>query len=190
MNEAQRRSAVASAPRRRLTSGRFWHQGPTSRPFGYFADPADTNGRYHRVSDRGVWYASDQEQAAWAEFFRHFLNGGIDPFEVRRRVGHVDVDELEVLDLTDETVRQYLDVSIDELTSDDYAVTQQIAQAARRAGLDGILAPAAALEGRRTLVIFPFGMEKITFGASNLRMPPARMRGVHRSIRRYERRGS
>ena len=178
-------SSVASAPRRRLATGRFWHQGPTSRPFGSFADPTDTNGRYHRAGGAGVWYASDQEQAAWGELFRHFVGVDVDPFEVRRRIGHVDVADLEVLDLTDDQVRQRLGISIADLTSDDYSVTQTIAEAARHAGFGGILAPSAALQGRRTLVIFARGTTALAYGPSSVRMPPVRMRHLQRSIRRH-----
>jgi len=91
--------AVATAPRRPIT-GRFWHQGPTRHSLVDCADPARGPGRYHRTGEPGVWYGSSQEQGAWAELFRHFLDEGIDPFEVRRRVGRVYV-VLEVLDLTD-----------------------------------------------------------------------------------------
>lgn len=94
---------VAAAPRRTLR-GRFWHQGSPRRPIESFADPARSDGRYHRYSGPGVWYASNQEQAAWAELFRHFTDEGIDPFEVLRRVGAADVEDLQVLDLTDSSV--------------------------------------------------------------------------------------
>ena len=90
---------------RRLT-GAFWHQGATRFPLLSFADPASTDGCYHLRQGTGVWYASDQEQAAWAELFRHFTEEGVDPFEVRRRVVRVSVEGLEVLDLTNEQVRE------------------------------------------------------------------------------------
>ena len=57
-----------------------------------------------------VRYASAREQAAWAELFRHFMDDGVDPFEVRRRVGAAEVAGLEVLDLTDETVYPLLHI--------------------------------------------------------------------------------
>ena len=130
--------AVATAPRRTLT-GSYWHQGPTRHPLTSCADPA----RYHRAGEPGVWYASNREQGAWAEFFRHFVEEGVDPFEVRRRVGRVSVD-LHVLDLTNATTRAHLGVDEDDLTSKDCAITQAIACAARDAGFDAVLAPAAA----------------------------------------------
>lgn len=100
--------AIATAPRRTL-KGTYWHQGPTRHPVTSCADPARGPGRYHRTGEPGVWYASNKEQGAWAELFRHFVDDGVDPFEVRRRVGRVAVT-LQVLDLTDERTRSHLGV--------------------------------------------------------------------------------
>lgn len=134
--------AIATAPRRTL-KGTYWHQGPTRHPVTSCADPARGPGRYHRTGEPGVWYASNKEQGAWAELFRHFVDDGVDPFEVRRRVGRVAVT-LQVLDLTDERTRSHLGVDETDLLSDDYTTTQAIA-AARDANFDAVLAPAAAL---------------------------------------------
>ncbi len=60
---------VASLPRRAL-SGRYWHQGPTRRQLAGVANPTVTGGRDHAVGGLGTWYASSQEQAAWAELLR------------------------------------------------------------------------------------------------------------------------
>lgn len=133
--------AIATAPRRTL-KGTYWHQGPTRHPVTSCADPARGPGRYHRTGEPGVWYASNKEQGAWAELFRHFVDDGVDPFEVRRRVGRVAVT-LQVLDLTDERTRSHLGVDETDLLSDDYTTTQAIA-AARDANFDAVLAPAAA----------------------------------------------
>lgn len=173
---------IASAPRRQLR-GRFWHQGPTRHPLGSFADPATTDGRYHRRGGPGAWYASDQEQAAWAELFRHFTDEGVGPFEVRRRVGAVDVAGLEVLDLTDEAVRSSLGLTMEDLTGEDYARAQEVADAARAAGFGGILAPSAAMEGRRTLVVFATGFPSLVFDRSRVRQPPPRLADLVRLVR-------
>lgn len=105
--------AIATAPRRTL-KGTYWHQGPTRHPVTSCADPARGPGRYHRTGEPGVWYASNKEQGAWAELFRHFVDDGVDPFEVRRRVGRVAVT-LQVLDLTDERTRSHLGVDETDL---------------------------------------------------------------------------
>lgn len=164
---------IASAPRRTI-AGRFWHQGPTRHDLLSCANPARTAGRYHQRGGSGVWYGSDQEQAAWAELFRHFVAEGVDPFEVRRRVGRVRVD-LDVLDLTDERVRADLHISADDLIGDDYAISQEIAGAAEGAGFEGVLAPSAALPGRRTLVVFPAAFQSLDAERSVVRQPPPRL---------------
>lgn len=177
--------AVASAPRHRLI-GKFWHQGGTRHPLVSCADPARGPGRYHRIGEPGVWYASSQEQGAWAEFFRHFLDDGIDPFEVRRRVGRVSVD-LDVLDLTDETTRSYLGISAADLVADDCSLPRDIAAAARAAGFGGVLAPAAALPGCRTLAVFADALSaNVTAERSAVRQPPPRLADLLPLIRPHE----
>jgi len=148
-----------------------------------FADPASTDGRYHRRQGPGVWYASDQEQAAWAELFRHFTEEGVDPFEVRRRVGRVTVEDLEVLDLTNEQVRAILGLTLEDLVGDDYQRTQAVTAAAANAGYQGILAPSAALDGRRTLVVFAAGVPQLIPGRSRVRQAPPRLAGLLHRIR-------
>ena len=177
--------AVASAPRRPI-SGRFWHQGPSRHQLTSCADPARGPGRYHRTGERGVWYASSQEQAAWAELFRHFVDDGVDPFELRRRVGRVYV-VLEVLDLTDEAVRTHLGVHESDLVGDDYSVTQSLAAAARDAGFQAILAPAAALPGRETLAVFAHALPSVQAERSEIRRPPPRLADLLPLIRAHER---
>lgn len=176
--------AVATARRRTLT-GKYWHQGSTRHPLISCADPAAGPGRYHRVGEPGVWYASNREQGAWAELFRHFFDEGIDPFEIRRRVGRVSVD-LQVLDLTDEETRSHLNVDEADLVSDDYATTQAIADTARDAGFDAVLAPAAALPGCETLAVFVHALPKVDAERSEVRQPPPRLADLLAAIRPHE----
>jgi len=177
-------AAVASAPRRRLT-GRYWHQGGTGHQLVSCPDPARGPGRYHRTGEPGVWYASNREQGAWAELFRHFVDEGVDPFEVRRRVGRTSVD-LQVLDLTDETTRSHLGVTRADLVSDDCRLTQAIACAARDAGFDAVPAPAAALPGCETLVVFAHALPDVTAERSQVRQPPPRLADLLPLIRPHE----
>jgi hypothetical protein len=133
-----------------------------------------------------VWYASSQEQGAWAELFRHFLDDGVNPFEVRRRVGRVSVD-LEVLDLTDEATRSHLGVSEADLVSEDCTLTRGIAAAARNAGFDAVLAPAAALPGCETLAVFAHALSaRVTAERSEVRQPPPRLADLLPRIRPHE----
>lgn len=178
------REVMADLPVRVL-SGRVWHQGPTRYPVASFPDPARTQGRYHRFGGPGVWYASSREQAAWAELFRHVPEGGVDPFEVRRRVGRIHVDGLQVLDLTSPQVQAALGLDASVLGRDDYRLTQQIAAAAREAGCEGILAPSAALPGCRTLVVFTAGRPRLTVEREAVRRPPQRLARLVPAIRPY-----
>lgn len=114
---------------------------------------------------------------------RHFLDAELDPFEVLRRVGRVRVDNLQVLDLTDPEVRAAVGLTEADLIGDEYTHTQAVATAAAAAGIAGILAPSAALPGRRTLVVFPAGAAAITEESSTVRQPPPRLADLLRAIR-------
>ena len=148
------------------------------------SDPAESDARFTVQDGPGLWYASSQEQAAWAEPFRHFTGRGIDPFEVRRRVGAARVEDLSVLDLTDPAVREAVGLTVADLIGDDYSRTQQIALAAVEAGFDGILAPSAALPGRMTLAVFPKGMAKVSVVREAVRTAPPRLRVLSPRVRR------
>jgi hypothetical protein len=117
---------------------------------------------------------------------RHFVDVGIDPFEVRRRVGRVAVD-LDVLDLTDQEVRAHLDIHESDLLSDDNTITQELAAAAQDARFDAILAPAAALPGRQTLAVFARALPKVHAERSEIRQPPPRLADLLPLIRPHER---
>lgn len=191
-------AAVRKVPARRI-SGVFWHQGAIGRPLRSFISPSPGDGRYHREGGAGAWYASSKERAAWVELFRHHTSTELSPLEVRRRVGKVEVRNVDVLDLTDPVVRDALGVDEDDLIDDDIGLCQEIAGAARSAGFSGILAPSASLSGEQTLVVFPTGMRKVREEHSRIQRPPRSIRrelnrvrvGSMRSlIRRWPRDGS
>jgi RES domain-containing protein len=130
-----------------------------------------------------VWYASDREQTAWAELFRHFTSAGVDPFEVRRRVGAAEVHGLQVLDLCEASVRTALGVGYNDLVGDDHAKSQEVAQWARSEHYEGLLAPSAAVHGGKTLVVFAAGMHRLELGESRVRRPPPRLADLLRVVR-------
>ncbi len=129
-----------------------------------------------------MWYASDQEQAAWAELFRHFVDAGIDPAEVRRRIGKVRIEDLGVLDLTSAQVVSAVGLDADDLIGDGDGACQAVAAAAVQAGFGGILAPSAALPGRRTLAVFPSGMACVVAVWSRVRQAPPRLAALRSVI--------
>jgi RES domain-containing protein len=89
-----------------------------------------------------------------------------------------------VLDLTDAQVREALAVTEDDLTRDDLTRCQTLGDAARVAGLEGVLAPSAALAGEVILVVFPSGTPKLTEEQSRVQRAPARLRALVSRIRR------
>ncbi len=175
---------IPRASRARTLSADFWHQCSPARVLLDVANPAETSGRYHRIGEAGVWYASSSETGAWAELFRHHESGGVSPSEVRRLMGKVRVHNLRVLDLTNARSRASLNVSESELTGDDLARCQSIAQEALAAGYDAILAPSAALNGRKTLAVFASAMKKVSAMNSYVCNAPPRMGRFSRQIPR------
>ncbi|HEV8628431.1 MAG TPA: RES family NAD+ phosphorylase [Acidimicrobiia bacterium] len=147
------------------------------------SDPAPYAGRYHRTGGPGTWYASFTERGAWAELFRHWGVDEISPFEIRRRVGRAQVQDLAVLDLTSADVRAALGVEEAELIGNDWSRCQQLADDARAAGFDGLLAPSGALPGEMTLVVFAHALAKVTAEHSRVQRPPIRMLDVLTAIR-------
>jgi hypothetical protein len=93
---------------------------------------------------------------------------------------------LQVLDLTDEETRSHLDVDETDLVSESYVTTQAIAAAARDAGLDAVLAPAAALPGCQTLAVFVHALPNVDAERSEVRQPPPRLADLLAVIRPHE----
>lgn len=165
-------------------SFRVWHQGNPRYAVTSVADPPLTEGRYHRPGGLATWYASRTERGAWAELFRHFLDDGVSPFEIRRRVGRVDAQVI-ALDLTSKRILDALGVSVDELIADNLAVCQDLAELAIEAGFDAIHGPAAPLERERTLAVFGTAITSNLTDVldKGIRRAPIRMYDVLRAIR-------
>jgi RES domain-containing protein len=161
------------APRR--LSRAVWRQTRPRNGLLDFSNPAAYDARYNRAGEPGAWYASFSERGAWAELFRHWGLDEVSPFEVRRRVGRARVTDLAVLDLTDADVRKTVGVEEPELGGDDWSRCHQLADDARAAGFDGLLAPSGAPAGETTLVVFAHAMHKVDAEHSRVQRPPIRM---------------
>lgn len=165
-------------------SFRVWHQGNPRYAVTSVADPPQAEGRYHRPGGLATWYGSRTERGAWAELFRHFLDDGVSPFEIRRRVGRVDARVI-ALDLTSKRILDALGVSVDDLIADDLAVCQELAGLAIEAGFEAIHGPAAPLERERTLAVFGTAIKSNLTDVldKGVRRAPIRMYDVLRAIR-------
>lgn len=107
-------------------------------------------GRYHIGGETGILYTSLTRDLAVRELGRHAaradLQGGL-------VVGAIKVKLQKVLDLTQAAVLDKLSLSIKELVSSDWSITQAISHQARKAGFQGLLVPSAAGNGVN-LVVF------------------------------------
>jgi RES domain-containing protein len=85
---------------------------------------------------------------------------------------------LSPLDLTDAEIRDALGLTEDDLIADDYAVCQRLADRAREAGFEAILAPSAGLPEATTLAIFgdALSYRRTAVDDRGRRQPPIRMR--------------
>ena len=120
-------------------------QGSTSR-----------GGRYNRPGT-GALYTSLEAETATAEVVRGLRLRGIDPevfgpedwwqYEIMVEAG-------KILDLTAPDTLAQLGVAAVELTTHDDSGTRALADGARSAGYQGILAPSAAFSGKTNLVLF------------------------------------
>lgn len=108
-------------------------------------------GRYNPPYQFGVLYCGLTKKVCWSEIEKR-LEGSVN--QARFKVTVLSVRLNKVLDLTDEGVLSELKIDKKSLIDPvDYGLTRQIAIAARKAGIDAILAPASTGQGNM-LAIF------------------------------------
>lgn len=163
---------------------RVWHQGWPGKPLSWVKDPPGGPGRYHRAGGRPTWYGSTTARGAWAEFFRHFEDETVSPFEFFRRLGRADYTVF-ALDLSSTRVRAALGVTADELTADDLSVCQMLADLAADAGFEAVRGPSGALAGERTLAVFGPAILADATGVIDRgsQTAPRRLVGILRQVR-------
>jgi RES domain-containing protein len=165
----------------RTITGTFFKQNAPKYHATDLPLTAEGDGRNHRDGHEPRMYASSSEDASWGEMFRHYANTAVSPFEIRRRMSTLRVIDLPVLDLTDPDVRMQLGVTETDLTSNDYAIPQQITDLVRHAPgrFGGILEPSAAMRGEQTLVIFEDRLDNhIEIEHEPIMAPPRRLFGL------------
>ncbi len=102
-------------------------------------------GRYNPPYQFGAIYCGWNEETCWAEIEKR-LEGPVK--RARFNVIPIRVHLNKVLDLTDPTVLSELKVERQDLTHPtDYTLTRRIANMAREAGFEAILAPSSASPG-------------------------------------------
>lgn len=114
-------------------------------------------------------YGSLTPEAAMAETLAHSRHFGLSIGASMPRVFvEIEVVLTAVLDLSDGHVRQRLRVSRQAMLEEDWhratktgreALTQAIGRAVKESGLEGLLAPSAAMVGETNLVVFPANLK-------------------------------
>lgn len=104
---------------------------------------------------------------------RHTLDVYPSPFEVKRKLGRVQLHADRLLDLRDDAVLELIGIKPSDLVSDDIRACADVAQLAQEAGARGIIAPSVGLPGRITFVIFaPFLKSAVRLEAEKVQRLP------------------
>lgn len=117
------------------------HYGP-----GYGALSGDGarryGGRWNPPESYGVVYMASSVAGVDAEFGRLLATARL-PVALPRELATLRIDLKRVLDLRLTSVRDALDISVEDITGDDLAVPRAIGEAAQRLGYEAIVAPSA-----------------------------------------------
>ncbi|WP_341864879.1 RES family NAD+ phosphorylase [Paenibacillus helianthi] len=107
----------------------------------------DTKHRYTGKGTGGLYFSTgekivDAELNTWA-------------VATEGRVMHAfDVKVHNLLDLSNPEVRKVLGVTLDDILSNDYTITQQLGQTAKSMNDNGIIAPSARADGGLNVILF------------------------------------
>lgn len=130
-------------------------------------------GRWNPPGEFAAVYASLKPETALAEALAQFRRYGLpDDAAMPRVMVAVEANLSRLLDLTDRRVRRALRFSRRRLVEEDWrreqgdgreALTQSVGRAAYEEGIEGMLAPAAALWSATNLVVFPAALRDESF---------------------------
>lgn len=141
--------------------GTVWRHVPAGAEPLHLGWMQQARGRWNTQRPRlTCLYTALTQDAALAEFRKHFLRSGLKPHQVNPRdLVSVRVDVDPVLNLTQAAVRITYGIHDEgELTGDSarhLARCRALARQAVRAGFRAIRAPSAALRGAHVLLLYP-----------------------------------
>lgn len=114
-------------------------------------------GRFNLPGTKGILYASFEKVTAVAEVAKGLKARGINPNEYGPDdwwAYELELTSSRVLDLADPKIMERLQISAAAIVGDEGAVTRQIGGQALEAGFEAIVAPSAAREEGKNIVIF------------------------------------
>ncbi|MGI9181326.1 MAG: RES family NAD+ phosphorylase [Longimicrobiaceae bacterium] len=145
-------------------SGRVWRHVPRGAHALHLGFILEATGRWNRQGEYGCLYTALTPAGALAEYRKHLVRNRL---QKPRDLVSIEVTVRPVLDLTELAIQARYAASLEKMTGDsdeELEQCRQLADAARGEGFRAILAPSAAQEGERVLVIYPEGR------ASDLRL--------------------
>jgi RES domain-containing protein len=173
---------VATSPKRVKVAGRWWRQSPHGAdPLRLGSPPA--SGRWQRGGAVAAVYLADEQETAWAEWYRLLAELALPPAHAMPRdLWRWAVAVEGVADLSTQARLARLGLSPPRPLRATWAPYQAAGERLHRAGYRGALYPSAARPGHLALCLFRDG-ERVP-GARPLRPPithrdpPAPPRGM------------
>lgn len=106
-------------------------------------------GRWNIANRYGALYSSTDRKTCVRELEREAKRRGLEIEDLQpREIVSLKVRIKNVLDLTDHEILSLLGISEEDLISEDYTLTQEISDAARKLGYEAILSPSATGKGK------------------------------------------
>jgi RES domain-containing protein len=141
-------------PPRVHVAGTWWRiTRAATDPLSWSAEPAD--GRWQKGSVVRALYLGDSEATCWAEWYRHTSEAGVPPGQrLPAAIWRIEVDVDDIADLTAPGILAGEGIARLDPTRRQWPKTQPVGVALWREGVRGVLAPSAAREGGKVLVIF------------------------------------
>jgi RES domain-containing protein len=121
----------------------------------FWVRPNSEPGRWHRINDGPTQYLSTSVEGAWAELIRaEGLRTESEVALVRMPIWVAEVQVHWIADYGSFRKAEEAGFAPDALIDDDFARCQEEGRRLRQAGLQGVLAPSAALPGSVNLTLF------------------------------------
>lgn len=121
----------------------------------FWVRPNSESGRWHRKGDGATQYLSTTVEGAWAELIRsEGLRSDPEVALIRMPMWAAEVNVQQIADYSTFEKAAKAGFSPEALIDDDYERCQDEGKRLRMEGLQGVLAPSAALPGSLNLTIF------------------------------------
>lgn len=135
-------------------TGVWWRQTPHGGDPLFRGDPP-ADGRWQRGDVVAAMYFADDEQTAWAEWYRALAEFAIPPErQMPRDLWRWQVDVDRIADLSDAERLAAVGLSAPRPRQNDWPEFQRVGEDLWRKGFRGVIAPSASRPAHRVLCVF------------------------------------